>query len=88
MYSLTVMRMRGHLIIDVKICLCLCFVFSTTEQVFVPSHLSRLPLGPGQKMAFVPGPTASRASGGDGGLLSRLETPTGTKGPRPPRWPG
>ena len=30
-------------------------------------------------MAFVPGPTASRASGGDRGLLSRLETPTGIK---------
>ena len=32
-------------------------------------------------MAFVPGPTASRASGGDRGLLSRLEPPTGIKGP-------
>ena len=31
-------------------------------------------------MAFVPGPTASRASEGDRGLLSRLETPTETKG--------
>ena len=29
-------------------------------------------------MAFVPGPTASRARG-DRGLLSQLETPTGTK---------
>ena len=47
-------------------------------------------------MAFVPGPTASRASGGTGafcpgwrhqpgqkgGILSRLMAPTGTKGPR------
>ena len=32
-------------------------------------------------MAFVPGPKASRASGGDRGLLSRLEVPTWTKGP-------
>ena len=32
-------------------------------------------------MAFVPGPTASRASGGDRGLLSRVEPPTWTKGP-------
>ena len=33
-------------------------------------------------MAFVPGPMASRASGGgDRGLLSRLEPPTGIKGP-------
>ena len=32
-------------------------------------------------MVFVPGPTASRASGGDRGLLSRLEAPTGIKGP-------
>ena len=32
-------------------------------------------------MAFVPGPKASRASGGDRGLLSRLEVPTRTKGP-------
>ena len=33
-------------------------------------------------MAFVPGPTASQASGGGGdrGLLSRLEAPTGIKG--------
>jgi len=37
---------------------------TTTEQAFVPSHLSRLSLGPGQKVAFVPGPTASRASRG------------------------
>jgi len=37
---------------------------TTTEHAFVPGHLSRLPLGPGQKVAFVPGPTASRASGG------------------------
>ena len=53
---------------------------TSTEQVFVPDHLSRLPLGPGQKVAFVPGPTASRASGRDMGLLSRLEAPTGIKG--------
>jgi len=52
---------------------------TTTKQAFVPGHLSRQPLGPGQYVAFVPGPTASRASGRDGGLLSRLETPTGTK---------
>ena len=31
-------------------------------------------------MTFVPGPTASRVSGGGQGLLSRLETPTGKKG--------
>ena len=43
-----------------------CGFFTTTEQTFVPSHLSQLPLGPGQKMAFVPGPTASRASRGIG----------------------
>ena len=52
---------------------------TTTEQVFVPSHLSRLPLDPGPKVAFVLGPTASRASGGDMGLLSWLVTPTLTK---------
>ena len=60
---------------------------TTTKQAFLPGHLSRLPLGPGQKVAFVPGPTASRASRGTGvfypgwwlqpgqkgwGLLSRL----------------
>ena len=54
---------------------------TTTEYAFVPGHLSRLPLGPGQKVSFVPGPKASRASGGDMGLLSRLEVPTRTKGP-------
>jgi len=32
-------------------------------------------------VAFVPGPKASRASGGDRGLLSRVEAPTRTKGP-------
>ena len=37
---------------------------TTTEQAFVPGHLSRQPLGPGQQVAFVPGPTASRVSGG------------------------
>ena len=31
-------------------------------------------------MTFVPISTAIRASGGDRGLLSRLEAPTGTKG--------
>ena len=54
--------------------------YTTTELAFVPSHLSRLPLSPGQKVAFVPGPKASRASGGDRDLLSRVEPPTGTKG--------
>ena len=67
--------------------------FTTTEQVFLPGHLSRLALGPGQNVPFVPGPTASRASGGTGafcpgwrhqprqkrGILSRLVAPTGTK---------
>ena len=53
---------------------------TTTKQAFVPGHLSWQPLGPGQLVAFVPGPTASRASGGDRGLLSRLEAPTGAKG--------
>ena len=53
---------------------------TTTEQAFVPGHLSRQPLGPGQYVAFVSGPMASRASGGDRGLLSRLEAPTETKG--------
>ena len=32
-------------------------------------------------MAFVPGPTASRANVGDRGFLSRVEPPTRTKGP-------
>ena len=32
-------------------------------------------------MGFVPGPKASRASGGDRGLFSRLEVPTRTKDP-------
>ena len=41
-------------------------ILTTTEHAFVPGHLSRLTLGPGQKVAFVPGPTASRASGGGG----------------------
>ena len=41
-------------------------VVTTTEQVFVLSHLSRLTLAPGQKVAFVPVPMASRASGGIG----------------------
>ena len=63
-------------------------IFTTTEQAFVSGHLSRLPLGPGQKVAFVPGPKASRASGGDRGLLSGLVPPTGTKGPCLPRWSG
>ena len=40
---------------------------TTTEQVFVPDHLSRLSLGPGQKVTSVPGPTACRASGGGHG---------------------
>ena len=53
----------------------------TTEQIFVPNHLSRLFLGPGQKVAFVPGPTASRANVGDRGFLSRVEPPTRTKAP-------
>jgi len=54
-------------------------VGTTTEQAFDPGHLSRLPLGPGPKVAFVPGPTASRA-GGDRDIWSRLEAPTRTKG--------
>ena len=55
-------------------------LITTTEQAFVAGHVSRLPLGPGQKVAFVPGPTASQASrGGDRGLLSRLEAPIVTK---------
>ena len=37
---------------------------TTTKQAFVPDHLSRQPLGPGQYVAFIPGPTASQASGG------------------------
>ena len=41
--------------------------FTTTEQAFGPSHLSRLPLDPGPKSALVPGPMASRGSvGGQG----------------------
>ena len=40
------------------------YTFTTTEYAFVPGHLSRLPLGPGQKVAFIPGPKASRASEG------------------------
>ena len=39
-------------------------ILTTTEQIFVPGHLFWLPLGPGQNVAFVPGPMASRASGG------------------------
>ena len=54
---------------------------TTTEQAFVSDYLSRLPLDPEPKVAFVPGPTASRAGGGDRGLWTRLEAPTGTKGP-------
>ena len=54
---------------------------TTTEHAFVPGHLSRLFFGPGQKIAFISDPTASRASGWDRCLLSRLEAPTGTKGP-------
>ena len=70
--------------------------YTTTEQPFVPGHLSWLPLGPGQKVAFVPGPTASRASGGTDAfcpgwrhqpgtkapLLSRMVAPTGKKAAR------
>ena len=59
---------------------------TTTEQVFVPGHLSRLPLGPGQKVAFVPGPTASRANVEDRGFLSRVELPIRTKDPFYPGW--
>ena len=33
-----------------------------------------------KKVAFIPGPTASRARG-DRGILSRLVAPPGTKGP-------
>ena len=76
------------------------FGYTTKEQVFIPGHLSRLPLGPGQKVAFVPGPMASRASGGIGAFcpgwshqpgqkkdfLSRLLAPPGTKGPFCPGW--
>ena len=59
-----------------------CLVtFTTTEQAFVPAHLSMLPLG----VAFVPGPTASRASGGQGhfvpGGATNRDTPPGTKVP-------
>ena len=39
---------------------------TTTKHVFVPGHLSRQALGPGQYVAFVPGPMASRSSGGTG----------------------
>ena len=46
-------------------CSC-CLAFTATEQVFVTGHLSRLLLDPGQQVAFVSGPTASRASGGTG----------------------
>ena len=79
-------------------CLTKCFIdFTTTEQAFGPSHLSRLPLDPGPKSALVPGPTASRGSvGGQGPFvpvgdanrdqsitpLSRLVAPSGTIGPR------
>ena len=70
---------------------------TTTEYAFIAGHLSRLPLGLRQKVAFVPGPKASRASGGTGAfcpgwshqpgqkapLLSRLVAPPGTKGPTP-----
>ena len=44
-------------------------VSTTTEQAIVPGHLSRLPLGPGQNMAFIPGPMASWASGGQGPFI-------------------
>ena len=76
---------------------------TTTKQAFVPGHLSWQPLGPGQLVAFVPGPTASRASGGGQGPFvlvggtNRDKRPPfcpgwclqpGRKAPVPPRWPG
>ena len=75
-------------------------LITATEQVFVPGHLSRLFLGSGQKMAFVPGPTASRANGWTevfcpgwrhqpgqkDPLLSRLVAPSGIKSPTLLSW--
>jgi len=43
--------------------------YTTAEQAFGPDHLSRLPLGPGPKVAFVQGPMASQA-GGVGGVAA------------------
>ena len=45
-------------------------VYTTTEQAFVSGLLSRLPLGSGQYVAFVPSPTASRARRGQGPFVS------------------
>ena len=68
---------------------------STTEHTFVPGHLYRLSLDPGQKQPIVPGPTTSRASGETEvfyhgcrhqpgqkrSFLSRVVAPTETKDP-------
>jgi len=56
---------------------------TTTEQAFGPSHLSQLSLDPESKSALVPDLTPGRSSVGGRGLLhlSRLVSPTGTKGP-------
>ena len=58
---------------------------TTTEQAFVPGHLSRLPLRPGQNMAFIPGPMASWASGGQGPFIPVGAT---NRDQRPPFYPG
>ena len=47
--------------------------------------MSRLSLGPGQKMAFVPGPMASRASGGIGAPFVPVGGSTRDKRPLSPR---
>ena len=60
-------------------------MYTTTEQIFLPGHLSRLPLGLEQKVAFVPGPTASRASGGQGPFVPVGAT---NRDKRPPFCPG
>ena len=54
---------------------------TTTEQVFVPGHLSWLSLDPGQKVAFVPGLTASRASRGIGAFCPGWWLHPGQKAP-------
>jgi len=51
------------------------------EQAFVSDHLSRLSLGLGQKVAFVPGPTASQASGGIGVFCPGWWLHSGQKAP-------
>ena len=54
----------------------------TTEQLFVSSYLSQLPLDPGQKVTFVPGP---KEQGGQGPFVPGGAT---NRDKRPPFCPG